>query len=190
VQHDQPPVRLLRRDVVHESSHFTVVRDLQQLPDGWEGSWETIHVRGEVVLALPIDAEGFVYLVDIFRPLLGHFTLEVVGGAIEVGETPEQAAARELIEETGIRATLVPLGTHEASTALFRCHQHLFLARVEEIGQPNLELFERHTIRGLCRMPLHAAVDLVLAGEIRGLSSVSLILKANEYLRRASLGAP
>ena len=109
------------------------------------------------------------------------------GGGIEPGESPEAAAARELVEETGIRARLTALGMHELSTAMFPSRQHLFLARVESFGEPQLEPFERHTIRGLRRLPLAEAVELVLRGEIRGLSSVSLVLKANEHLRRGEL---
>ena len=184
VHDEQPPVRTIRRDTVYESGRFVVVRDHQQLPDGSVGSWESIHLRGEIVLALPIDADGSVYLVDIFRPLLGYYSLEVIGGGIEPGEAPEAAAARELLEETGIRARLTGLGMHELSTAMFPCRQHLFLAHVESFDQAQLEPFERHTIRGLRRLPLAEAVELVMRGEIRGLSSVGLILKANEYVRR------
>ena len=180
---ERPPVRTVHRETVYETGRFTVVRDHQQLPDGSVGTWESIHLHGEIILALPIDAEGHVYLVDIFRPLLGYYSLEVIGGGIEPGEAPEAAAARELLEETGIRASLTALGAHELSTAMFPCRQHLFLAHVESFGESDLEPFERHTIRGLRRLPLADAVDFVLRGEIRGLSSVSLILKANEHLR-------
>ncbi|MDP8922532.1 MAG: NUDIX hydrolase [Chloroflexota bacterium] len=187
--HDEPPpVRTVRRDTVYESARFAVVRDYQQLPDGSVGTWESIRPRGEIVLVLPINAAGCVYLVDIFRPLLDCFSLEVIGGGVEAGEAPELAAARELLEETGIRGELIALGTHELSTAMFPIRQHLFLAHVETIGEPEPEPFERHTIRGLCRLPLADAVDLVLHGEILGLSSVSLILRANEHLRREGGG--
>lgn len=37
----------------------------------------------------------------------GHWTLP--GGAMEWGETPEQSAQRELVEETGLSATLGPV---------------------------------------------------------------------------------
>jgi len=189
VHEEQPPVRTVSRETVYETERFRVVRDQQQLPDGSVGPWESIHLNGEIVLALPIDDEGNVYLVDIFRPLLGYYSLEVVGGGIESGEAPEAAAAREVLEETGIRARFEGLGMHELSTAMFPCRQHLFLARVESVGQPQLEPFEQHTIRGLRRLPLADAVDMVMRGEIRGLSNVGLILKANEYLRRSELRA-
>ena len=184
VQDEQPPVRTVHRETVYEAGRFRVVRDHQQLPDGSVGTWESIHLRGEIVLVLPMDADGNVFLVDIFRPLLGYWSLEVVGGGVEPEEEPAAAAARELLEETGIRARLTALGMHELSTAMFPCRQHLFLAHVESFGAAELEPFEEHTIRGLRRLPLADAVDQVMRGEIRGLSSVGLILKANEYLRR------
>ena len=45
------------------------------------------------------------------HPYRGHW--EVVGGKIEFGETHENAAARELLEEAGITAVPRFLGVHE-----------------------------------------------------------------------------
>lgn len=57
-------------------------------------------------------------------------TLEIPGGLVDPGETPEEAAARELIEETGYRAgRLESLGSLNPNPALFgnRCHMQLAL---------------------------------------------------------------
>jgi ADP-ribose pyrophosphatase len=58
-------------------------------------------VRAPGVLACMLDAEGRLVLVEQYRPPLGRTTLEMPAGAIEDGETPEQAVIREAIEETG-----------------------------------------------------------------------------------------
>ncbi len=43
-------------------------------------------------------------LVRQFRPAIGRHTLELPGGHVDAGQTPEEAAAKELLEETGGRA--------------------------------------------------------------------------------------
>ncbi len=42
----------------------------------------------------------------------------LVGGAVEAGESPSDAARRELEEETGLVQNLVPLGTYELPCSL------------------------------------------------------------------------
>jgi ADP-ribose pyrophosphatase len=63
------------------------------------------------IIVLATTAEGDLVLVRQFRPALGTYTLEFPAGAIDPGETPEQAARRELEEETGFQAVdMVSLG--------------------------------------------------------------------------------
>ncbi|MCI6441369.1 NUDIX hydrolase [Treponema sp.] len=56
-------------------------------------------------------------------------SIEFPGGVIDAGENPEQAAARELLEETGATASsLVHLGSMNPNPALFANHFHVYLA--------------------------------------------------------------
>jgi len=49
-------------------------------------------------------AEGRVLCVRQYRPAVERYTLELPSGLIDSGETPAEAARRELIEETGYQA--------------------------------------------------------------------------------------
>jgi ADP-ribose diphosphatase len=49
--------------------------------------------------------EGRIVLVKQHRPVMGHDVVELPSGHVDPGETPEQAARRELKEETGMIAT-------------------------------------------------------------------------------------
>lgn len=47
--------------------------------------------------------EGNVLMTRQYRFLIDGMSWEIPGGKVEPGETPEQAAARECLEETGVR---------------------------------------------------------------------------------------
>jgi ADP-ribose pyrophosphatase len=183
---DQPPIRIVRTDVIHANSRFKIVRDTQELPDGSFIEWESV-VHRDSVLALPVDQDRHAYVVRQFRPQMGRVTLEVIGGGLEDGYSPEEGMHRELREEAGIDARLISLGAADLGTATVRCREHLFLAVVERVGQASPEPFEQLTMVGVERLPLDRVLDLVMDGTISDANSRMTILMAVEHTRRHGL---
>lgn len=69
-------------------------------------------------------------MVRQFRQGSRDITLEIPGGLVDPGESPEQAAGRELLEETGYQAVrFESLGSINPNPALFgnRCHMQVAL---------------------------------------------------------------
>jgi ADP-ribose pyrophosphatase YjhB (NUDIX family) len=58
----------------------------------------------DFVSIVALDDAGRLLLVKQFRPAIGQEALELPGGHVDAGQTPQQAAAQELWEETGYRA--------------------------------------------------------------------------------------
>ena len=82
---------------------------------------------------LVLDAEGRVLVVRQPREAAGKALWEIPAGKLEPGEAPEEAARRELLEETGLSAsTLVPLGVIYPTPGYSGEVIHLYLAR--EVG--------------------------------------------------------
>jgi 8-oxo-dGTP pyrophosphatase MutT (NUDIX family) len=181
------PVRRVSRDVVFASPRFSVVRDVHQFPDGSEHPWDSVLPGMDAVLVLPIDDEGYVYLLDAYRPQIACWALEVVAGARDEGESVGEAAARELHEEAGIRGRLTALGMHYLSTALYPMREYFFVAQVEEMGEADPEPFEQITVRGLRRMCLDEAVERAMSGEIAGVGGALTVLKAYALIQRGGL---
>ena len=71
-----------------------------RLPSGRSSVREVIEHPGSVAI-LPITADGDILLIRQYRYAVGREMLEIPAGLLEPGETPEEAARRELREETG-----------------------------------------------------------------------------------------
>jgi ADP-ribose pyrophosphatase len=109
---------------------FSVQRVRARSPrTGGEHDFYTIDASDWVnIVALTPD--DCVVMVRQYRHGADRVTLETPGGMVDPGETPEQAAARELLEETGYAADeIVPLGGVNPNPALFSNRLHGFLAR-------------------------------------------------------------
>ncbi len=63
----------------------------------------------DYVAIIPITIEDQIVLVRQYRPAVERYTLEFPSGHVEKNESPEEAARRELMEETGFEANRVEL---------------------------------------------------------------------------------
>ena len=74
-------------------------------------------VQADYVAVLAVTGKGLVPIVKQYRPAVEAFTWEFPAGTLDDGEEPLHAAARELLEETGLRATsLHPIGAYYPDT--------------------------------------------------------------------------
>ncbi len=101
----KPPKKpqVLSSQNVYEGKVFGIRRDEVIEPTGVRATREMITHPGSVVV-LPVLPDGKVVLVQQYRYAARQFLWELVAGRMDEGETPLQAAARELKEETGYRA--------------------------------------------------------------------------------------
>ncbi|HEV2708047.1 MAG TPA: NUDIX hydrolase [Pyrinomonadaceae bacterium] len=150
-------------------------------PDGSEGEFAVARMLPGVS-TLALDADGFVYLGREFRYAIGRESLETASGAVDEGEAEADAARRELKEELGIEADeLIDLGLVDAVTSQVYSPARLFLARGLRFRESEQEGTEEIEV---VRVKLEAAVEMVMRAEITHAVSCTLILKAQEYLRR------
>lgn len=120
---------------------------------------EIVRHPGAAVL-LPVTVDGRVVMIRQFRYAAGETLLEVPAGTIDPGETPEETASRELVEETGYHpGRLEKLAEFFPSPGILAERMHLFLATELEKRQASpdpdesLELVELPWERALALEP-------------------------------------
>jgi ADP-ribose pyrophosphatase len=123
--------RLLDSQHVYRGRAIHVRVDSVVKPNDTKTSREIVeHV--DCVVILPIDSKGNILLVRQFRHAVNKEMLELPAGSIDPGETPEEAAIRELREETGYKPGMVEkLGGFYAAPGY--CTEYLHFFRASEL---------------------------------------------------------
>src|SRR5690242_18174962 len=104
-----------------------IARDVQATPDA---AIDTAVGQPDYLVALAVTPEDRVLLVRQFRPAIERFSLELPAGMLEEGESPDQAIARELLEETGYPAeTVQQIGKSATSAGRISNSTHSFFIR-------------------------------------------------------------
>nr|WP_316639244.1 NUDIX hydrolase [uncultured Roseateles sp.] len=89
---------------VYRGHFLDVRRDVVQLPDGKQAAREYIRHPG-AVMVIPLLDDGRLLMERQYRYPMQRVMLEFPAGKLDAGEAPLACAQRELLEETGHRAT-------------------------------------------------------------------------------------
>ena len=150
------PWEVVETERVQECKVFAVSRRMARSPRTGEVHPFFCIEADERVNVVPITADHHLVMVRQYRHGSRDVTLEIPGGIVDPGEAPAEAAARELLEETGYRAERVePIGSVNPNPALFgnRCHTFLASGAVPVAVIQNTQLEE-------------TSIELVPVGEI------------------------
>jgi ADP-ribose pyrophosphatase len=96
-------MKITQSKEVYRCSLFWVTEDEAVDKTGWNMKRSVVRHRGSAVM-MAVDEKGRLLLVKQYRLPANHFLWELPAGKTDEGETVAQAAKRELIEETGVRA--------------------------------------------------------------------------------------
>lgn len=174
-EHDANPWQTLASREIYSNPWIAVREDSVVRPDGAFGIYGVVHMQNKAVAVVPIDAEGYIYLVGQYRYTLNCYSWELPEGgcAAEDNEATEAAARRELLEETGLQAACWQLlGRAHLSNSVTDEEAFLYLATDLTQGKAQPEGTEKLQIK---RVPFAQALQMVLDGEITdGLSIIGI----------------
>jgi ADP-ribose pyrophosphatase len=110
---------------------FKVRKDICETPEGKIVNPYYVYEFPTWVTAFALTEDGKVIMVKQYRHALGEICLELPGGCVdETDKSPEDAIARELLEETGYAfSSFEYLGRISANPSTNNNLMHMFLAR-------------------------------------------------------------
>lgn len=155
---------------VYEGRVVNLRIDIVEFPDGRVAEREIVEHSPSIVVA-PLDDRGNVLLVRQYRLAVGQTLLELPAGGMHDGESPEEAATRELREEIGYAAAkLERLGGYFAAPGFCEEYLHFFVA--SSLTPSPLQADDDESI-DVVPVPLSDVPGLIERGEVQDAKSVA-----------------
>lgn len=135
---------------IRYQSEWLTLKECEILRDGSPGTYDVVE-RPNSVTILVLTTNDQLLLLNQFRFPTGSNSWELPMGGIDDGESPHQAAQRELREETGIERPLQQVGSFHPIPGLTPQSVTVYRARIPEgkvaqiqsFGKPVDEIVER-----------------------------------------------
>jgi ADP-ribose pyrophosphatase len=169
--YDNPWIQVTHREVIN--------------PSGGAGIYGMVHFKNLAIGIVPLDAEGYTWLVGQYRYPLQRYSWEIPEGGGPAGVPVLESAQRELEEETGLSASIwTPVLEMYVSNSVTDEFAVAFVAQGLTLGESQPEPTELLEVR---RLPFAEAVEMVMRSDITDALSIAAILKANELIRRGEV---
>ena len=167
------------RKQIYRGRVVTLNLETVTLPNGATIELEVVRHQGAAA-AVPLTDDGNVLLIRQYRHAAGGYIYEIPAGKLNPGEDPKDCAARELEEETGLRAASLEHLVSFFTTPGFTDEViHIYQASGFTPGRQKLDEDE---VLEVAAFPLEEAFAKIQEGTIR--DGKTIVGLQTVYLRR------
>jgi 8-oxo-dGTP pyrophosphatase MutT (NUDIX family) len=178
-QHPNPWKTLSTRPL-YDNPWISVREDQVINPKGGKGIYGVVHFKNKAIGIIPVDEEGYTWLVGQYRYALEEYCWEIPMGGGPLAIDILESARRELKEETGFTAAKwTMIARIHTSNSVTDEEGFVFLAEGLTPGETAPEETEDLVVR---KLHLREAVAMVMDNRITDSISVGGILKAARLL--------
>lgn len=179
-----PAWRIAASSYLVDDAYLRLRRDSVDLPNGTRiDDYYVRETRGFAVI-FALTARGEVVLVEQYKHGVARMLLELPAGAIDPGESAQETARRELLEETGYEGSLEPVARFATEPGHANSIAHLFLARnARRVAEQRLDATEDIAVS---LVPLATLRDLVRSGRIESMPHVAAIYFVLDRIERGA----
>jgi 8-oxo-dGTP pyrophosphatase MutT (NUDIX family) len=153
--------------------HFEVIA-----PTGKQGIYGKIHFKNFAIGVLPIDENGYTWLIGQHRFCFDAYGWELPEGGGPLKDDPLASAKRELAEETGLQAEnyIQILNRSELSNSVTDEVAFAYIAtglsHVRAETEDETEVLEQR------HLPLKVVFDMVESGQITDMFTLAILMRA------------
>jgi len=166
------PWKTLSTQPVYNNAWIRVEEHQVINPGGSQCIYGKVCFKNQAVGIIPVDSEGNTWLVGQHRYTLNAWSWEIPMGGSPRNEDPLQNAARELEEETGLKAGQLRQLLHlHPSNSICDEQGYVYLATDLSAGIQQLEDTEKDI--QVKKLPFDRAVEMAQNGEITDAMSVA-----------------
>jgi 8-oxo-dGTP pyrophosphatase MutT (NUDIX family) len=182
---EQNPWTILDQKRVYENPWIELTEFQVINPSGGKGIYGKVHYKNLAVGVLPLDENGYTWLIGQFRFPLNQYSWEIPEGGGSKNEDPLEAGKRELLEETGLVAgEWLDLMRLHLSNSVSDEYAVIYLARKLEQGEASPEETEKLVVK---KIPFEEAVQMVDSGLITDAMSVAAIQRVQLLILQKKL---
>ncbi|MDD2472870.1 MULTISPECIES: NUDIX hydrolase [unclassified Methanoculleus] len=159
---------------IYRGKRLSVEKREVTLPNGEMMERVIVHPGGAVAI-LPVEGDDC-YLIRQYRFAIDDYILEAPAGTIEEGEKPHETAYRELIEETGMKASsFVPKGCIYSSPGY--TDERIWLYLAQDLSPCSDFRMDEDEVIEVVRVPIKDLDAMIADGRIADAKTISLICR-------------